>query len=194
MLLGADLESNRNRSDKDFAGCMTKCDLRGQRGWCNSFLESQNHRFVGKYCYVKISHHSSETGYCPRLWSEKVTDDVVGTSTVFYANLLPQRDMVDLYTSRCKEYYLSAPLLEPQKTIENQEIECLKEDGVVRRVLVPAGERGTISSRYSLSSKQYLCVIETCIGAFIIRDEIFLLLNVHSDEDTCRKSSRCFVN
>lgn len=156
LLLGADLESNRAEDDKDFEGCPNHCAERGVRGWCNTFVESQNHIFVDKYSYVKIAHHSSETGYCPKLWNEKVTDDVIGVTTVFNANLLPQPNMVDLYSDRCKEYYISAPSIESVEKTDHSEIDNLIDEGVVKEVSVPQGNMGTICSSYQMTTKTYL--------------------------------------
>ena len=156
FLLGADLECNRSEDDKDFDGCPNHCAERGIRGWCNTFHESQNHNFVNKYSYVKIAHHSSETGYCPKLWNEKVTEDVIGVTTVFNANLLPQPNMVELYSERCKEYYISAPSVVSVGKTDHPEIDNLVEEGVVKEVSVPQGNMGAISSSYIMTTKAYL--------------------------------------
>lgn len=156
LLLGADLESNRGVDDKDYENCPSQCEKRSLNGWCNSFIESQNHRYVGRYSYVKVAHHSSQTGYCPRLWIEKVTDDVIGTSTVFHANLLPQPDMMGLYSKKCKEYYITSAPPVPISDTDHPELELLKSEGIVKTITVPAGEMGTISSRFSIITKQYL--------------------------------------
>lgn len=156
LLLGADLECNRAEDDKDFDGCLSRCSERGIRGWCNTFMESQNHNFVNKYSYVKIAHHSSETGYCPKLWNEKVTDDVIGVTTVFNANLLPQPNMMNIYSDKCREYYISAPSIVTVDKTDHPEIDNLVEEGVVKEVSAPQGGMGTISSSFLMTTKAYL--------------------------------------
>lgn len=36
------------------------------------------------FSFVKIAHHSSVTGYCPKFWEEDVvTENLVGVTTIF---------------------------------------------------------------------------------------------------------------
>ena len=107
-ILGADLESNR-RYNEDIDRCKKTCARKSKRGWCNVFQSSQYFPCY-QYDYFKISHHSSSTGYCPLLWEQFMSDQSIGTSTVFVQgkNALPSQEMINIYAEKCSELYFTS--------------------------------------------------------------------------------------
>lgn len=157
LLLGADLETCRPEEDKDYENCDKHCKNRKQNGWCNVFFESENHNYIDKYSYIKIPHHSSRTGFCPKLWNEKAKKEVVGVSTIFNANHIPSKDMLEIYSSSCAEYYISAePLRYGAGNIGIAEFDTLKREGLIKSAYISNRSFGAICTKYSICSKQYL--------------------------------------
>ena len=155
FLFGADLECNRPENDTDFENCIYKCERRKDVGWCNVCVGSSTYDFHGKYNYIKIIHHSSKTGYCPQLWGTKVTDEVVGVTTVFSKDGLPQNDMEVLYWDRCKDYYVTAPPIQYQQAHQTTDIERMQKAGVVSDIKVLPRTYGTVASKYNIEECKY---------------------------------------
>lgn len=109
ILLGADLESNRNKK-KPIDGCVGKCTSRNEKGWCN-VVDSGIAMRGKKVSLFKLPHHSSKTGYCEAIWQRHATDDIVSVSTVFINNAgvkLPQKDMLEKYKTLSSSMYLTS--------------------------------------------------------------------------------------
>lgn len=156
FLLGADLECNRAKNDASLGDCELKCRIRGRSGWCNLHTDSNIHKSYEEYDYVKIVHHSSKTGYCPDFWEKNVKKDVVGVSTVFSKDNLPQRDMMVYYWDGCKDYYVIAPRLSHKFSQSKTIIEKLQDQGIVSDVIVIPNTYGIVSSKYSMTNLSYL--------------------------------------
>ena len=109
-ILGADLESNR-RYNEDIEACKENCNRKSKRGWCNVFQSSQYFLHY-KYDYIKISHHSSSTGYCPLLWEQFMSHQSIGSSTIFVQgkNALPSQEMINKYADKCSELYYTSKI------------------------------------------------------------------------------------
>ena len=155
FLFGADLECNRKNQDADYEGCMQKCQRRKDVGWCNVCCESSIYGIHGKYDYVKIIHHSSNTGYCPSMWENKVSDNVVGVTTVFAKDGLPQRDMEVMYRDKCEAYFVTAPPSQFQKITAPTDIERMQEEGIVSDIKVVPRTYGVVSSKYNIEDCVY---------------------------------------
>lgn len=146
-LLGADLEANRNHGT-DHLNCSLYCKRRNKRGWCNAVEDSQNFPLY-KYDYIKIPHHSSVNGYCPKLWSQYMKKDTIGTSTIFLQGnvSLPEDYMIDLYKSHCKELYYTSDIRTTRK--DNKGKSKLEEVKVkaIKDMVVMQENIGIITSR-----------------------------------------------
>lgn len=110
IIIGADLESNNQPVNIDDITCTTQCFDRKEMGWCNVMEDSTLFNSCN-YDYVKIPHHSSATGYCPRLWNNQTSKNVIGVSTMFVNNagiLLPPKKMLQQYLNNCSKYYITS--------------------------------------------------------------------------------------
>jgi ribonuclease BN (tRNA processing enzyme) len=147
VLLGADLEANRNYK-KPVDSCIGSCSARYDKGWCNVIDRGVTLR--GKRVSLfKLPHHSSRTGYCDAIWTNHITEDIISVSTVFINNKgvkLPQKDMLEKYHSQSKSMYMTSlgprrkdrnnangkSMLETVNVPEIQSIAVLKEEqGIV---------------------------------------------------------------
>ena len=155
FMFGADLECNRPDGDDDFANCVHMCQRRKDVGWCNVCCESTIYNYHGKYDYVKIIHHSSKTGYCPSMWDNKVSGNVIGVSTVFSKDGLPTSDMGKIYMRRCKDYYVAAPPQNYQQPDSETDIERMQQAGVVSDIMVIPRTYGSIVSRFNIENCTY---------------------------------------
>lgn len=109
ILLGADLEANRNKK-KDIKACVKDCASRWEKGWCNILLKSATFP-TKRATYFKLPHHSSSTGYCDDIWKKHIIQPSVSVSTVFVNNAgvkLPQKEMLVLYRKLSSEMYLTS--------------------------------------------------------------------------------------
>lgn len=110
ILMGADLEANRNKN-RDIRACAGDCNARWEKGWCNVIKKSAV--FPTKHAtYFKLPHHSSETGYCEEIWNKHIDEPSVSVSTVFVNNAgvkLPTKNMLALYKELSSEMYLTSP-------------------------------------------------------------------------------------
>lgn len=109
ILLGADLEANRN-ANETIDSCVGTCIARHELGWCNVHLRSTSFK---SRCvtYFKLPHHASETGYCDAVWTNHKADDLISVSTVFINNAgvkLPQKDMLEKYHALSSSMYLTS--------------------------------------------------------------------------------------
>lgn len=155
FMFGADLECNRPDDDDDFANCVNKCQRRKDVGWCNVCCESSIYNYHGKYDYVKIIHHSSKTGFCPSMWDNKVSDSVIGVSTVFSKDSLPTPEMGKLYLSRCKDYFVAAPPKNYQHPDSVTDIERMEQAGIVSDIMVIPRTYGSVVSKYNIENCTY---------------------------------------
>lgn len=109
ILLGADLEANRNRK-KNIKDCVGDCAARWEIGWCNVIRKSST--FPTKhFSFFKLPHHSSKTGYCDEIWEHHIINPSVSVSTVFVNNAgvkLPKKEMLVLYKGLSTEMYLTS--------------------------------------------------------------------------------------
>ena len=153
FLFGADLECNRQ--DSDFVNCNKKCQKRKDVGWCNVCCDSNTYNYHGKYDYVKIIHHSSRNGYCPDMWNNKVSKNVVGVSTIFDKDGLPAPDMGNLYWALCKDYYVTASPSYDQQHEGDTAIERMQQEGVVEDIKVIHRTFGTVVSKYNIENCTY---------------------------------------
>lgn len=163
VLLGADLECNRK--EKRNLDCKSECDANLQLGWCNVVKCSKKYRERSKYHYIKASHHSSITGYCPELMDTKVDkESTVITTTAFENNAgvrLPEQLMLRKYRSICDNYYITAshskPLFVKDERTAIEEMTCRG----VQEVKVIKPECGVITTRYNIltgvKTGQILC-------------------------------------
>ena len=113
VLIGCDAEVNR-RDKYSMDDCTDDCEDAKETGWCeimhNSIILKRNSPFG---C-VKIAHHSSVTGYCPKFWKELVKKDaLIGVTTIYKSSNsenLPHKDMLSQYHTHCTHQYITCGL------------------------------------------------------------------------------------
>ena len=109
VLLGADLEANRNKK-KSITSCVGTCGVKWERGWCNVIKKSVPFQ-TRKASFFKLPHHSSKTGYCPEIWANRVEGQPVSVSTIFINNAgikLPKKNMLNIYHQNSSAMYLTS--------------------------------------------------------------------------------------
>lgn len=150
-ILGADLEANRS-AEASIEDCIKTCRKREKRGWCNVFDYSQYFSH-NNYDYIKLPHHSSINGYCPKLWANYMSDYTIGTSTIFQQGrvALPADEMIKKYSSHCKELYCtsSLPTLRKDKKGKSK-LDEMKGVAMCDMIIVQS-EIGIITSRKSIN-------------------------------------------
>lgn len=153
IILGADLECNRYNDN--LTQCEGKCKERKDFGWCNVLEESTSFNAINEYNYIKIPHHSSITGFCPKKWNDYFADYKIGTSTVYVNNTgknLPDKEMLERYFNLCDEYYLTAPKAVTSKDKKGKSEIDYKKGIVVTKVLVIPQNIGIICSRLKIGT------------------------------------------
>lgn len=149
ILLGADLEANRNKS-RDIRACVGDCNARWEKGWCNVIKKSAT--FPTKHStYFKLPHHSSKTGYCEEVWNNHIDTPSISVSTVFVNNAgvkLPQKDMLVLYRGLSSEMYLTStgPKKKDKSGKGKSKLDQNKSDKL-KSLAVMNEEKGIICSR-----------------------------------------------
>ena len=154
-ILGADLEANRAVCS-DIHLCKGTCKRKSKRGWCNVFEGSQYFKCY-QYDYIKIPHHSSQTGFCSLLWDNFIIKPSVGTSTVFHEgdNILPTEEMKKEYATLCSELYYTSrtPQLRKDK-IRGAMIDEKKGAAFDDLVVIPE-QIGVITSRKQINGGEW---------------------------------------
>lgn len=170
VLLGGDLESNRD-SQEVFDSCFGKCSVKWEKGWCHVIEKSTP--FKGKkFSYVKLPHHSSKTGYCPRIWDEHAEEEVTAVSTVFVNNagiVLPQKEMLEKYHSLTKELFMTSPGPKRPSGSNRAKLDK-KSSSAIKTVLAYPEEKGIVCSR----KKQGEAWKTTCLGTAILVSDGFV--------------------
>lgn len=170
VLLGGDLESNRNSQD-DIVSCLGKCPEKWEKGWCHVIEKSTP--FNGrKVSYIKLPHHSSETGYCQRIWDEHAEAEVTAVSTVFVNNagtVLPQQEMLKKYHGLTKELFMTSSGPKSPKGAEKGIIDKNNAKGIKSLIAYPE-EKGIVCSR----RKQGEAWKTTCLGTAILVSDGFV--------------------
>lgn len=170
VLLGADLEANRNKRN-DILSCVGSCNVRWEKGWCNVIVTSNSFR-TRKASYLKLPHHSSETGYCHEVWKNHVVEPI-SVSTVFVNNKgvkLPKKDMLVRYKNLSIELYLtsSGPKKREKKTGKS---ELDKNKSVkLQSLAVMNEEKGIICSRKQCNNPWQTHLM----GTAIVADDTFV--------------------
>lgn len=149
ILLGADLEANRNKK-KSITSCIGTCNVKWERGWCNVIKKSVPFE-TRKVSFFKLPHHSSKTGYCPEIWVSHV-DEPISVSTVFVNNAgvkLPKKDMLSLYHQNSSEMYMtsSGPKKKDKNTGHGKSKLDEKKSEQLKSIAVMKEEKGIICSR-----------------------------------------------
>lgn len=150
ILLGADLEANRNKR-KSITSCVGSCSQRWEKGWCNAVIKSTSLR-VRKASLFKLPHHSSKTGYCPEIWSNHVENKPVSVSTVFINNAgikLPKKNMLVFYRNQSSELFLtsSGPKKKEKKAGKGRSKLDDNKSDQLKSIAVMSEEKGIICSR-----------------------------------------------
>ena len=164
VLLGADLEANRNKRN-DILSCIGSCNARWEKGWCNVIVTSNSFR-TRKASYFKLPHHSSETGYCQEVWKNHVVEPV-SVSTVFVNNKgvkLPKKDMLVRYKNLSTELYMtsSGPKKREKKT-GRSELDKNKSNNLLS-LAVMNEEKGIICSRKKSNNPWQTHLLGTAIA------------------------------
>lgn len=153
IILGADLECNRD--DSNIEQCTDRCDDRKHIGWCNVLADSVSFNTTKSYDYIKIPHHSSITGFCPRKWNDYFAKHITATSTVYVnnaGNILPKKEMLERYFKLCDEYYLTAPKAVISKDKKGKSEIDNKKGITIKKMFVIPQNIGIICSRYKLGT------------------------------------------
>lgn len=166
ILLGGDLESNRNKN-KPITSCIKVCTAKQEKGWCN-VIEKSKVLYKDSVSYFKLPHHSSKSGYCDRIWSERIETPLTSVSTVFVNNKgvkLPQQDMLQEYFNRSGELYLtsSGPRTKAKKTSTKKS--KLDQSGIpqIANVAVFNDEIGIVCSRKKIGQSWTTKILGTAI-------------------------------
>lgn len=172
ILLGADLEANRNKS-RDIRACVGDCNARWEKGWCN--VNKKSATFPTKHStYFKLPHHSSKTGYCEEIWSSHISKPNVSVSTVFVNNAgikLPQKDMLVLYHGLSSEMYLTStgPKKKDKSGKGKSKLDQNKSDKL-KSLAVMNEEKGIICSR----KKPGTAWVTTLLGTAVPVNDSFI--------------------
>lgn len=114
-LIGCDAEVNR-KNKRALYNCRCDCNEAKISGLCNVIHDSRVFSKLIPFNFVKIVHHSSVTGYCPKFWEEDVDDkNLIGVTSIFKTNNgenLPQKDMLQRHQSHCSHHYITCNKLE----------------------------------------------------------------------------------
>lgn len=125
-LIGCDAEVNRSNKYAIY-DCRCDCDKAKATGFCNVIHESKVFARLIPFSFVKISHHSSVTGYCPKFWEEDVKNEIlIGVTTIFKTSKgenLPQKDMLTKHQLHCAHHYITCNKTEnkPMPQMDNNE-------------------------------------------------------------------------
>lgn len=166
ILLGADLEANRNKK-KDIRVCVGECGTRWEKGWCNVVKKSAVFP-TRKASYFKLPHHSSKTGYCDEIWTNHIIQSAISVSTVFVNNAgikLPKKDMLVIYRDLVSEMYLtSSGPKKKEKSIGNgkSKLDQNKSDNL-KSIAVMNEEKGIICSRKKPNSPWQTTLLGTAV-------------------------------
>lgn len=166
VLLGGDLESNRNKKH-DIKSCVRICDKRWVKGWCN-VVDKSKVLYGNSVSYFKLPHHASRTGYCDSIWTNKVKKPITAVSTVFVNNegiKLPQKDMMQLYLNQSDELYLTSKgPVNKVKKITNTKSK-LDESSIPRfkNIAVYNNEIGLVCSRKKVGQPWLTNILGTAI-------------------------------
>lgn len=150
ILLGADLEANRNKK-RDVTACIGECGARWEKGWCNVIKKSAVFS-TRSATYFKLPHHSSKTGYCDEIWKNHISKPSVSVSTIFVNNAgvkLPKKDMLVLYRGLTNELYLtsSGPIKRDKTTGNGKSKLDQNKSDKLKSLAVMNEEKGIICSR-----------------------------------------------
>lgn len=150
IILGSDLECNRSSSTLDSLFCDQNCQQKKEYGWCNALIDSKLYNRYISYDYIKVPHHSSITGFCPKKWRNHIKKDCIATSTVYINNAgvsLPQKEMLKHYLTFTKHYYLTA--LKATKSRDNNGKTVLEQEkhNIIEKITILPDNIGIICSR-----------------------------------------------
>lgn len=134
-LIGCDTEVNRNGKYNVY-DCRCDCSVAKSAGLCNVVHESNVFKNLAPYNFVKIAHHSSVTGYCPKFWEEDLIDEnLIGVTSIFRTSKgenLPKKDMLQKHNSYCAHHYITCNRVEngsaPQISGDIDIIDITEED------------------------------------------------------------------
>lgn len=102
-VIGGDLE----KQNADDSVCAKDCNCPNRLGWCSIYDTSTAYQYNQSFDNIKIPHHSSVTGYCPRLWDTN-SQKPIATSTLYSkGSKLPISLMMQIYLSRTEAYFLT---------------------------------------------------------------------------------------
>ena len=152
ILIGCDTEVNRKNKYMIY-DCSEDCDASKETGWCEIMQNSKILKRNSPFSCVKIAHHSSVTGYCPKFWNENVKkDSLIGVTTIFKTSLgenLPHRDMLNKYHTHCSSQYITCG-----EELSKQITDVLPSDETIRditKLVVP----GIVVCRWSPDDKEW---------------------------------------
>lgn len=152
IILGADMERNDNLKDKG-AFCKQNCSSNERYGWCNMFRSNLFYGYLdlNDFCNIKLPHHSSITGFCPKLWNGK--KETIASSTLYTkGNRLPKSNMLKTYKGLISEYFLaSAHVLDTEVEEGNLLGELMKE---VKKPSLSASP-GVVCTRMKLGDRKW---------------------------------------
>lgn len=172
ILLGADLEANRNKR-KDIRSCVGNCAVRWEKGWCNVIQKSATFG-TKQVTYFKLPHHSSNTGYCEEVWTKNVVSPSVSVSTVFVNNAgvkLPKKDMLVLYRGLTSEMFLTStgPKKKDKSGKGKSKLDQNKSEKL-KSIAVMNEEKGVICSRKKPGEPW----VTTLLGTAVHVDDSFI--------------------
>lgn len=132
-LIGCDMEVNRKEKYLIY-DCRCDCDIAKSMGFCNVVHESLVFSKLKPFSLVKIAHHSSVTGFCPKFWEEDVVNDkLIGITSIFKTSQgenLPNKDMLKKHQAFCAHHYLTCNRIPngSSVTIDKDVVDVTEED------------------------------------------------------------------
>lgn len=102
-VIGGDLE----KQNADDSVCAIDCNCPNRLGWCSIYDTSTAYQQKQSFDNIKIPHHSSVTGYCPRLWKNNSLNPIATSTLYSKGSKLPTSLMMQIYLSSTGAYFLT---------------------------------------------------------------------------------------
>lgn len=116
VLLGGDVETGRKK-ESNYSLCSGACATHDKLGWCDA-LDAIAYKAFRPFNFVKLPHHSSENGYCPKMWQNDMVTPLAVT-TAFQnseSENHPRKVMLQEYAKYCSRLYTTCACDEIKET------------------------------------------------------------------------------
>lgn len=149
-IIGGDLE----KQSGDNKVCPEDNNCPNRLGWCSVFDTSTQYQNDASFDNIKLPHHSSVTGFCPRLWKNN-KHKPISTSTLYSKGYkLPVSNMMQIYLSNSIAYFLTGTHVISEKGVESDPLDELTKDALITQERV--ADFGIIVTRRKLSADSWI--------------------------------------